>query len=100
MYLMKLNFPSFASHRAAAAWRQVLVAAIMPWLRKFRVFQEERLIQSLQSARNHLKEVKEDSKALPERLGDDMKAVEDAAESAGVAVVEGMKTGAWTRVSI
>lgn len=49
MYLMKLNFPSFGSNRAAAAWRQVLVAAIMPWFRKFRVFREERLLQSLQS---------------------------------------------------
>lgn len=91
MYLMKLNFPSFGSNRGAAAWRQVLVAAIMPWFRKLRVFREERLIQSLQSVYVHLKEIEEDSKRLPERFGDDMKAVKDNAGSAGVAAVGGIK---------
>ncbi|KAL7565528.1 hypothetical protein ACA910_003808 [Epithemia clementina (nom. ined.)] len=42
MYLMKLRHGDRFISRAGAAWRQLLVLAMMPWLAKYRVFNEER----------------------------------------------------------
>jgi len=37
MYLLKLRFPSFGSN-AGAAWRQLAILALFPWLSRYRVF--------------------------------------------------------------
>jgi hypothetical protein len=42
MYMMKLKSDEFCSD-AGACWRQLFVAALMPWLVKLRVFSDERL---------------------------------------------------------
>jgi len=44
----------------------------MPWLRKYRVFHEERLLQALQSLHIRHEEAEEDSKPLPQRVKEDI----------------------------
>lgn len=46
MYLMKLRYKDFAACGAAAAWRQLYVVALFPWLAKHRVFDAERRSQA------------------------------------------------------
>lgn len=48
MYLMKLRRRSFAS-RAGAAWRQVAVLAMFPWLAKYRLYKKATTLEALQS---------------------------------------------------
>uniref|UniRef100_A0A7S2VG97 Uncharacterized protein n=1 Tax=Entomoneis paludosa TaxID=265537 RepID=A0A7S2VG97_9STRA len=42
MYLMKLRHGDTFVTEAGSVWRQLLVAAIFPWVNKYRVFSEER----------------------------------------------------------
>lgn len=48
MYLMKLRHARFVNN-AGAAWRQLAVLALFPWLRKHRVLDVERLNQAKRS---------------------------------------------------
>ena len=41
MYLMKLKHPATFGTRAGAAWRQLAVVALFPWMSQFRVLQTE-----------------------------------------------------------
>jgi hypothetical protein len=71
MYLMRLRHPSFASNDACACWRQLLVLTLMPWLMKYRVFHEQRSIESLQDqASEKAVQAEEDREALAEMAGD------------------------------
>jgi hypothetical protein len=47
IYLMKLRHKAFVSD-AGAAWRQLIVVTLFPWLTKYRLFNEERVTQPLQ----------------------------------------------------
>lgn len=46
IYLMKLRHKAFVSD-AGAAWRQLIVVTLFPWLTKYRLFNEERVKQPL-----------------------------------------------------
>jgi hypothetical protein len=48
MYLMKLRYKNFVTD-AGAAWRQVFVILLYPWMAKHRVFNEERMQQAWRS---------------------------------------------------
>lgn len=87
MCLMTLNFSSFGN-RAGAAWRQVLVSAVMPWLRKHRVFREARILQAVQSVSMQLAAAEEDAKTVPQLLGEDIQDVPEKVVGAGTAVVD------------
>ncbi len=41
MYMMKLRHGRNFGNRAGSTWRLLFVAALMPWLRKYRISQEE-----------------------------------------------------------
>jgi len=73
---MALNYPSFSS-RAGAVWRQVLVCAFLPWLRKYRTFREARILQALQSVSIQLKYLEEEKKTAANLLGEDFEKVKD-----------------------
>lgn len=91
MYILKLRHPNFNSN-AGAVWRQLFVLAMMPWIRKHRVFSAERALQAVEALAKHKLEVEEDNMGLAERLGDDVQAlIPDAATnvvSAGAARAE------------
>jgi hypothetical protein len=57
MYLMKLRCKSFVND-AGAAWRQLAVLALFPWLEKYRVVNTDRLEQAKKDlVQNRLSEV-------------------------------------------
>lgn len=90
MYLLKIRHPTFNSN-AGAAWRQLFVLAMMPWMRKHRVFSEERESQAIEALALHKLEMEEDNKGLAERFGED---VQDLVSSAAPHVVSaGVGTG-------
>jgi hypothetical protein len=72
MYLMRMRHRSKFSSNAGCAWRQLLVLALMPWMRKYRVFGEDRARESIASIRRMKLEAVEDAKGMAEHLGDDM----------------------------
>jgi len=65
MYLMKLKHDGFGTD-AGCCWRQLFVVALMPWLTKHRVFNDERfeaaLIEFKQKQLEREEETKEKSK--------------------------------------
>jgi len=73
MYLMKMQHPSFTSH-AGAVWRQLFVLALLPWMRKHRVFSDIRLSQAVEALARRKLEVEQDEKGVAERFGDDIQA--------------------------
>lgn len=46
MYLMRLRHRTFGS-KAGGTWRQLFVLTLMPWLMKYRVFHEQRCVESV-----------------------------------------------------
>lgn len=89
MYLMKLRHSSFGSN-AGAVWRQLFVVALLPWMRKYRVFSEERLSNAISSLSLRKLQAKEDAKRLPTRFQEDMEGVGHNVVSAGAAAVHGV----------
>ena len=67
MYLMRLKYKSFASSDACGAWRQLFVLTLLPWLMKYRVYEEQRCLESLQDQASEKEvEMDEDRDALAE----------------------------------
>lgn len=97
MYLMKMHQPGFNSN-AGAVWRQLFVVAMMPWMRKHRVFSDVRLSQSIEALARYKLEAEEDAEGFVERFGEDVDGMRQAGWQAGtsaVAEVAGMtKAGA------
>ena len=92
MYLLKMRHPEFNSN-AGAVWRQLFVLAMLPWMRKYRVFSEERKSQAIETLALHKLEVKEDAKGLVELFGEDVEGMMPTA-AAAEAVSTGAETGA------
>lgn len=71
MYLMRLRHKSFASSDACACWRQLFVLTLLPWLMKYRVFEEQRGLESLRDQESE-REVKadEDREVISEMAGE------------------------------
>mmetsp|Transcript_12888 Transcript_12888/g.18947 ORF Transcript_12888/g.18947 Transcript_12888/m.18947 type:complete len:82 (+) Transcript_12888:59-304(+) len=66
MYMMKLKYgPKFGSE-AGACWRQLFVAALMPWMKQNRVHTEERVVLQW-GRRHHLRLQKGMEKKLEEK---------------------------------
>lgn len=89
IYLMKISDKSFGSN-AGAVWRQIFVLTVMPWMRKYRVFSEERQAQAFQALGTRLLESEEDAKRLPTRLGEDVLHMQQAVGTAGANAVAGV----------
>lgn len=72
MYLLRFHHREQFGNRACAAWRQVFVLLLMPWMRKHRVSRQVRIQQSLKSlTANRLIAVEQD-KNIVERFGEDV----------------------------
>jgi hypothetical protein len=82
MYLMKLRNPNFGSN-AGAVWRQLFVMALMPWMKKHRIFSEERISQATEALSIRRMEEIEDAKALHTRFGEDVVGMAEAVGTAG-----------------
>jgi hypothetical protein len=82
MYLMKIRHPNFNSD-AGAVWRQLFVLCLMPWMRKNRVFSDERVSQAIEALARRKLEVEEDAKGLVQRFGEDMGDLTDAVVDKG-----------------
>jgi hypothetical protein len=74
MYILKIRHPAFNSN-AGAVWRQLFVLAMVPWMRKHRVFSDERALQAVEALAQHKLEVEEDNMGFAERLGGDVQAL-------------------------
>lgn len=72
MYLIKLKRGNTFVTRAGAAWRQVFVLVLMPWMSKHRVFYQERTIQAQAAFSRRKVELKEESKGVVDHFADDM----------------------------
>lgn len=92
-YLMKLRNPKFGSD-AGAVWRQLFVLALMPWMKKHRIFSEERISQAMEALSIRRMEEIEDAKAFHKRLG------EDVVDMAGAVGSTGAHTAAVTVASM
>jgi hypothetical protein len=78
MYLMKLKHKDFGSG-AGAVWRQLFVQALMPWLRKHRVFAKARIRQAISALSARKLQAEEDEKGLAERFAEDIMDLGEAA---------------------
>jgi hypothetical protein len=72
MYLIKLKRGNKFVTRAGAAWRQVFVLVLMPWMSKHRVFYQERTIQAQAAFSRRKVELQEESKGVVDHFADDM----------------------------
>jgi hypothetical protein len=90
MYLMKLKHNTSFCSDAGAVWRQLFVQAIMPWARKYRVFNEERLSETMKALSKRRMETEEDNKGTLARMGEDLGDLKDNAENLGTAAVTGI----------
>jgi hypothetical protein len=72
MCLMRIKSKTFASP-AGAAWRQVFVQSFMPWLKKYRVFQEGRIHAALQELDFRKEELDEGAKNVAARFLEDVR---------------------------
>jgi hypothetical protein len=81
-YLMKLRNPHFGSN-VGAVWRQLFVLALMPWMKKHRIFSEERISQAMEALSIRRMEEVEDAKALHKRFGEDVVGMAEAVGTAG-----------------
>jgi hypothetical protein len=90
MYLMKLKHKRSFCSDAGAVWRQLFVQAIMPWARKHRVFNEERLSEAMKGLSKRRMETEEDNKGTLARMGEDLDDLKENAENIGTAAVTGI----------
>lgn len=99
MYLMKIRHETFVSN-AGAVWRQLFVLAVMPWMRKHRVFSEERLSQAIEALSKRRLEAEEEAKGLPTRLEEDVIGMQHAVGSAGADGVASVAAAAENTIAI
>jgi hypothetical protein len=85
MYLMKLKHNTSFCSDAGAVWRQLFVQAIMPWARKYRVFNEQRLSETMKALSKRRMEIEEDNKGTLARLGEDLDDLKENAKKRGTA---------------
>jgi hypothetical protein len=94
MYLMKLKHHTSFCSDAGAVWRQLFVQAIMPWARKHRVFNEERLSETMKALSKRRMETEENNKGTLARMGEDLgdlkENLKENAENLGTAAVTGI----------
>lgn len=72
VYLMKLKDNAFASE-AGSCWRQLFVATLCPWLMKYRVFSEERILESLDLYVRKMERLKREERGLAEKVVGEVK---------------------------
>lgn len=73
MYLMRFHHREHFGTRAGAAWRQIFVQVLMPWIRKYRVFSRERVEQAMTALDVNRLVSEEEAKGVAERFGEDLK---------------------------
>jgi len=67
MYLMRLRYKKSFGSDAGACWRQLFVLTLMPWLMKYRVFHEQRCMESVKDQKSEKDvQTEEDKEALRE----------------------------------
>jgi vacuolar-type H+-ATPase subunit H len=71
MYLMITKNPKFGSD-AGATWRQLFVLSFMPWMRKYRVFSQERISQAKDDLALRKLEAEEDEIGFGEQFQKDL----------------------------
>jgi hypothetical protein len=96
MYLMRLRHKTFGSN-AGACWRQLFTLTLMPWLIKYRMFHEQRSIESLrdqESERELQKDEDKEFKKVAEELlrAEQVLGGAHAVGQVGLGAVEGVKT--------
>lgn len=60
MYLMKLRHSATFGSNAGAAWRQIFVMALFPWLSKYRVFSTERVEEAIKALHQRREQEREE----------------------------------------
>jgi hypothetical protein len=96
MYLMQFRHKEQFVSRAGAAWRQLFVQTLMPWMRKHRVFSRERYQQSVEALAANRLIAEEETKGIAERFGEDIKHASEGVGAAGNGVAEGLVSTAGT----
>lgn len=71
MYLLTTKNRKFGSN-AGAAWRQLFVLSFMPWMRKYRVFWQERISQAKDDLAFRKLEAEEDEIGFGEQMHKDL----------------------------
>lgn len=71
-YLMKVKYRESFCTDAGAVWRQLFVTALMPWLKKNRVFREARTKMAIEGLAMRQLEAEEDEQGVVDRFGNDM----------------------------
>jgi hypothetical protein len=64
MYLMKLRFRDSFGSNAGAAWRQLTILAMFPWVAKNRVFDKERLELTVSELEKRMRAAEEENGGL------------------------------------
>jgi hypothetical protein len=85
MYLMKIRHEDFGSNAGSAVWRQLFVQALMPWLRKYRVFGKARVQQAIEGLKKRKLEARAEEQGYLGDFEEDMEGV----AMAGVGFVGG-----------
>ena len=99
MYMMRLRHGKKFGSAAGAAWRQLLLVALCPWLIKYRVQYEQRVIESHQDIaaekiieeeenRTAVENLKETANDYHAKVGDTLENVGEGATKIGTAGVE------------
>jgi hypothetical protein len=98
MYLMCLRHKTFGTN-AGACWRQLFTLTLMPWLMKYRMFHEQRSMESLRDQESELELQKDEDKeylqVAEEFLGTGAEHVVEGAKAVGqvgLGTVDGVKT--------
>ena len=74
MYLMKLHHGDKFVSKAGSVWRQLIILSIFPWMAKYRIFTDERLVNAAIDA--------EEQEEMEERESDPMNGIKDMASEA------------------
>ena len=91
MYMMRLRHKTFGSN-AGACWRQLLTLTLMPWLLKYRIFHEQRSLESLRDQESELTIEKDEDKEFMEVAEELLFTGSKAVEQLGLGTVEGVKS--------